>query len=208
MVSPAFDFFLPHREAGTIHRYQAKDTLLQFKLDTGMNRPGIGLGDGKESLPDHRPEQILRKGEPHPVADRRQFGIFPGGYSHDSEFRHSAADQGVILIVTRECDILARQPADDVTEQPGGEDDLPGFIDLGFNRFRDAHFQVIAGQKRELPVARRRIPSRAGRVDFPETPLCTFPDGIDKGLFVTENMHTIRPFKKSGLCVLFGALST
>lgn len=172
-----------------------------------MNRPGIGLGDGKESLPDHRPEQILRKGEPHPVADRRQFGIFPGGYPHDSEFRHSAADQGVILIVTRECDILARQPADDVTEQPGGEDDLPGFIDLGFNRCRDAHFQVIAGQKKGVARCTQEDPFESGKGGFSgDTPLHV-PDGIDKGLFVTENMHTIRPFKKSGLCVLFGALS-
>ena len=84
-----------------------------------MHRTRIGLCDCEQRLTDHTLEHILRHGQTHPVADRRDLRIFRSGDADDGEFRLAAADGGVELVVRGQPYRLVGQPTYDFAEQLG-----------------------------------------------------------------------------------------
>ena len=101
----------------------------------------------RENRPaDHLAQHVLRQGNGLLGIDLREVGIIVGIHGRDLEGGSAAANGNVQLVVHADADLLVRQLAHDVKEQPRGHDAGAGLQHLRADAHGDSRFQIEARQ--------------------------------------------------------------
>ena len=137
--------FFSQSQPEAVHADDGEAVVIDFKKGAGMDGPDLVGGDGTGGVGDHGAECALRQADGVLVLHLRQLRIVVGGQSHDVVSRVAAGQLDVQVFVTAEGDHIVREPAQNLAEQTGGKDQLPGFRDVGIQGGADAGLHVIAG---------------------------------------------------------------
>ena len=117
-----------------------------LKKFTGMRRFFLVLTDGVQGAVDHVPQHTGLDGQGLFGTGVGQLGEIGGGHGLDLELRHAALDGGLAIIGRLDGDLARWHPADHAAEEFCVQNDLAGFLYIGFDGGHDAHFEVVAGK--------------------------------------------------------------
>ena len=109
-----------------------------------MDGAGFVGGNGKGSLVDHLPQNLLLDGKGIFILHQGKLGIIRGGKTGDIKVRVSAGDMDGELIVGSEYHHIIGHTADNVAKETGIEDDIALGPHLGRNGGADAGLHVVA----------------------------------------------------------------
>ena len=116
-----------------------------LKEGAGVDGPGLVVADGEDGLADHGPQLVPGNGEAVLVLHGGQLGEVLGIGGQDVELAHAAGDVHQVA-VGGEGDHVVGELADDLAEEPGGQHQAAGPVDLGGDHGADAGLQVVAGE--------------------------------------------------------------
>ena len=129
-----------------VQSYDGQFVRFDLKQFTGMRRFFLVLTDGIQGALDHIPQGAGGDGQGLFGSGVGQFGEIGGGHRLDLKLGDTALDGGLAVFGRLNGDLTSRHPADHAAEQFCVQDDLTGFLDVGFDGGHDAHFEVVAGE--------------------------------------------------------------
>ena len=137
----------PQGQAEAVHADHGETVLLNFEEGAGVDGPGLVGGDGKGGLGDHGAENPLLNPHGVLVLHLRQLRVVLGGEGGDVVGRVAAGEPDVQILVGGEDHHIVRQAADDLPEEPGGEDQRALLRDIGLQVGADAGVHIVAGDR-------------------------------------------------------------
>ena len=152
-----------------------------------MDGPGLVIADGEDGLPDHGAQLVPGDVEAVLVLHGGQLGEVLGISCQDVELAHAAGDVHQVA-VGGEGDDVVGELADDLSEEPGGEDQAPPLLDLSRDHGADAGLQVVAGEPELIPgLQEDALQGRDGALGG-DGPSRHRDGGLEQGLF-TGKLH-------------------
>ena len=110
-----------------------------------MDGAAVVGGDGKDGLGDHGVEDPLGQNQAVLILHNGKFRELPGVGAQDIELAHAAGDVDQVVL-SGHGNHVVREPADDVPEEPGGENQTALLGDVGRHHSANAGFQVVASE--------------------------------------------------------------
>ena len=167
--------------------------LLHLELDTGMDGAALIFGDGKDGAADQLLQLAL--GDPDGTAgvDVGQFGLIFGRLGGDGKGSVAGTDGDLEAVVHHHGDGTLRQTADNVAEEPGGEDAFAGVGDLRFDLVGNGGFHIIAGQVQTHTCLAEDTLDDGKTALLSNSPACNI-QALDQHAFFTGKTHSQFPF--------------
>ena len=110
-----------------------------------MHRAALVVADGEQGLADHRAQGGLGQGEGVLLVHGGQLGELLRVAAHNIELGQAALDVDHIALGGEDHHVVGHL-ADDLAEEPGGQDQRAPLGDLGGDGGLDARLQIIAGE--------------------------------------------------------------